>query len=85
MVSRFSAWMPSSPERTLYLSTFSKTLAPSFRTGFLVLPRALMADYRRRLGFYSCSVPVFDQYVLASFIDSGELERLTNRRRKKRL
>ena len=73
------------PERTLYLSTFSKTLAPSFRTGFLVLPRALMADYRRRLGFYSCSVPVFDQYVLASFIDSGELERLTNRRRKKRL
>lgn len=70
------------PERTLYLSTFSKTVAPSFRTGFLVLPEALMADYRARFGFYTCSVPVYDQYVLAEFIDSGELERLTNRRRR---
>ncbi len=71
------------PERTLYLSTFSKTVAPSFRTGYLVLPRALMAEYRQRLGFYSCSVPVYDQYVLAAFIDSGELERSLSRRRKK--
>ena len=71
------------PERTAYLSTFSKTLAPSFRTGFLLLPEALAARYRTLLGFYSCSVPVFEQHVLAAFIESGELERLTNRRRKK--
>ena len=71
------------PEQTLYLSTFSKTVAPSFRTGYLVLPRRLMAEYRERLGFYSCSVPVYDQYVLAEFIDSGELERSLMRRRKK--
>ena len=42
-----------------------------------------MAEYRQRLGFYSCSVPVYDQYVLAAFIDSGELERSLSRRRKK--
>jgi len=71
------------PERTLYLSTFSKTVAPSFRTGYLVLPEELMARYRERLGFYSCSVPVYDQYVLAEFIDSGELERSLRRRLKK--
>lgn len=71
------------PERTLYLSTFSKTVAPSFRTGYLVLPKALMAEYRERLGFYSCSVPVYDQYVLAEFIDSGEFERSLTRRRRK--
>ena len=71
------------PQRTLYLSTFSKTVAPSFRTGFLVLPAELMENYRARFGFYTCSVPVYDQYVLAEFIDSGELERLTNRRRRK--
>ena len=71
------------PERTLYLSTFSKTIAPSFRTGYLVLPAPLMAEYRERLGFYSCSVPVYDQYVLAEFIDSGELERSLSRRRRK--
>ena len=56
------------PERTLYL---------------LVLPAPLMAEYRERLGFYSCSVPVYDQYVLAEFIDSGELERSLSRRRRK--
>lgn len=71
------------PERTLYLSTFSKTIAPSFRTGYLVLPAPLMAEYRERLSFYSCSVPVYDQYVLAEFIDSGELERSLSRRRRK--
>ena len=69
------------PERTLYLSTFSKTVAPSFRTGYLVLPAPLMEKYRARLGFYSCSVPVYDQYVLARFIDEGELERSLSRRR----
>lgn len=72
------------PERTLYLSTFSKTVAPSFRTGYLVLSRPLMAEYREKLGFYSCSVPVYDQYVLAEFIDSGELERSLNRCRRKK-
>ena len=73
------------PGRTLYLSTFSKTVAPSFRTGYVVLPPALMKEYRSRLAFFSCPVPVFDQYVLAEFIDSGELERsLTRRRRKQR-
>ena len=72
------------PERTLYLSTFSKTVAPSFRTGYLVLPEKLMEKYRAELGFYSCSVPVYDQYVLAEFIDSGELERSLSRRKKKK-
>ena len=72
------------PERTLYLSTFSKTIAPSFRTGYLVLPAPLMERYRSELGFYSCSVPVYDQYVLAEFIDSGEFERSLSRRKKKK-
>ena len=72
------------PERTIYLSTFSKTLAPSFRAGYLVLPAPLMERYRARLGFYSCSVPVYDQYVLSEFIDSGELERSLSRRRRQR-
>ena len=72
------------PERTLYLSTFSKTVAPSFRTGYLVLPEALMERYRAELGFYSCSVPVYDQYVLAEFIDSGAFERSLSRRKKKK-
>ena len=71
------------PERVIYLNTFSKTLAPSMRTGYMVLPEALLPRYREKLGFYACTVPVFDQLVLAEFINSGELERYINRRRRK--
>ena len=71
------------PERTIYMNTFSKTLAPSMRTGYMVLPEPLLPEYEKRLGFYSCTVPVFDQYVLARFISGGDLERYINRRRRK--
>lgn len=71
------------PENVLYLNTFSKTLAPSMRMGYMVLPEHLAEEYARRLDFYSCTVPVFEQYVLAEFIDRGELERYINRRRRK--
>ena len=71
------------PERTIYLNTFSKTLAPSMRTGYMVLPETLLPEYERKLGFYSCTVPVFDQIVLAEFIRSGDLERYINRRRRR--
>ena len=71
------------PERVLYLNSFSRSFAPSMRTAFLVLPEGLLERYRERVGFYSCTVPVFEQYVLAEFIASGELERYVNRRRRK--
>lgn len=72
------------PERVIYINTFSKILAPSMRTGFMVLPERLREEYEKRLGFYSCTVPVYDQYVLAEFIDGGHMERYINRRRRKR-
>ncbi len=71
------------PERVVYINTFSKMLAPSMRTGFMVLPRPLLEEYAQRLDFYSCTVPVYDQYVLAEFINAGHLERYINRRRRK--
>ena len=71
------------PERVLYLNTFSRSFAPSMRTAYLVLPEALVQPWREKLGFYSCAVPVFEQYVLAEFLNSGELERYINRRRRK--
>lgn len=71
------------PERVLYLNTFSRSFAPSMRTAYLVVPEALADPWREKLGFYSCAVPVFEQYVLAEFLNSGELERYINRRRRK--
>jgi len=71
------------PERTIYINTFSKTLAPSMRMGYMVLPGALLALYEERVGFFSCTVPLYEQLVLSEFIEMGELERYINRRRKK--
>ena len=71
------------PERVLYLNTFSRSFAPSMRTAYLVLPEPLVDRWHERLGFYSCTVPVFEQYVLAAFLNNGELERYINRRRRK--
>ena len=71
------------PDRVIYVNTFTKTLAPAMRTAYMVLPPALLEQYRERLGFYSCTVPVFEQLVLAEFIDRGDLERYINRRRRK--
>lgn len=71
------------PEHVIYVNTFTKTLAPAMRTAYMVLPAALAETYREKLGFYSCSVPVFEQLVLAEFIATGELERCINRRRRK--
>ena len=71
------------PEQVIYINTFSKLLAPAIRTGFMVLPRHMLELYQQKLGFYSCTVPVFEQLVLASFIEEGHMERYINRRKRK--
>lgn len=74
-----------SEDNVIYMNTFSQTVSPSLRAGYMVLPRRLAAEFAERLGFYACTVPTYLQYVLAELIDSGEFERHINRvRRKKR-
>ena len=73
------------PERSvLYLNTFSKTVAPSIRVGYMVLPPALTEAFERSVGFYSCTAPVFEQYLLAELLRSGDFERHLNRVRRQR-
>lgn len=67
----------------IYINTFSKSLSPSMRMGYMILPESLMPAYEKALGGFSCSVPVLDQYVLAEFISSGSFERHLNRMRRK--
>ena len=70
------------PERVIYLNTFSKTLSPSIRISYLVLPPMLMERFRRELGFYGCTVASFEQYTLARFLSRGYFEKHINRMRK---
>ena len=68
--------------RVIYLNTFSKSLAPSIRISYMILPEKLMERFRRELSFYSCTVPSFEQYTLARFISGGWFEKHINRMRK---
>ena len=71
-------------DNVIYLNTFSKTISPSLRIGYMVLPEHLAADFNEKLGFYSCTVPTFMQYVLAELINNGDFERHINRVRRSR-
>ena len=70
-------------DHVIYLNTFSKTISSSLRVGYMVLPKHLVEPFERNLGFYSCTVPTFMQYVLAELINHGDFERHINRVRRK--
>ena len=68
--------------RVIYMNTFSQTISPGMRVGYLVLPERLAGEWQDRLGFYSCAVPTLEQHVLARFISGGYYERHLTRLRK---
>ena len=70
--------------KVIYMNTFSKTIAPSVRIGYMILPETLVDSFEHKLGFYSCPVPLFEQYVLSELLRSGDYERHINRVRRKR-
>ncbi len=66
----------------IYINTFSQTIAPSVRISYMCLPDSLMKLWWEKMGFYSCTVPAFEQYTLAKFISEGYFERHINRIKK---
>ena len=65
----------------IYMNTFTGTLSPTIRISYMVLPDRLMEIFKKRLGFYSCTVSNFEQYTLAAFISEGYFEKHLNRAR----
>ena len=63
------------------MNTFSKTMVPSLRISYMILPEKLARVYKDTLGFYSCTVSSFEQFALAQFIESGAFERHISRMR----
>ncbi len=62
-------------EKVIYVGTFSKTLFPSIRLGYMVLPYALVEQITelKRLGDHHSNS--LNQLAVMRFIDSGEFER----------
>lgn len=70
-------------ENIIYMNTFSRTVSPALRIGYMVLPKKLAARFKEQLGFYSCTVPTYEQLVIAALLSSGDFERHINRVRRK--
>ena len=64
-----------SPDRVIYMNTFSKSLAPSMRMGYMVLPPKLYERYLKLFVHSACVVPLFEQKALASMLEGGHFER----------
>lgn len=67
----------------IYVNTFSKTVSPAIRIAYMIIPENMISLYQESVGFYNCSVPLFNQLILAEFIESGNFERHINRVRRK--
>lgn len=75
------------PDRVIYMGTFSKSVSPSLRVNYLVLPEALLVRWKEVFANAYPSVPWITQTVLARFISEGHrdrhLRKLQNRNKRK--
>lgn len=69
-------------DNVIYLNTFSKTISPAIRVAYMVLPEKLVPSFQQKLGFYSCTVPTFEQFLITELLNNGEFERHINRVRR---
>lgn len=69
-------------DKVIYIGSFSKSISPSFRVSFMVLPFDLVEKYNRIFKYFICPVSIMVQKMLTSFIESGEFEKHLNRMRK---
>jgi GntR family transcriptional regulator/MocR family aminotransferase len=69
------------PDRVAYAGTASKTLAPGFRLGWLILPREIVAPFAEAKLLADRGSPIVDQLAFADFLARGEFDRHLRRMR----
>lgn len=69
-------------DKVIYMSTFTKSLMPSLRVAYFVLPQKLLPTYNDVFNYYSSTVPRFDQHIVANFMRDGHFSKHLNRMRK---
>lgn len=61
-------------ELVVYIGTFSKSLSPSLRVGYIVLPESLVSKYDRFFSKYHSSISLFQQNIIQQFMYLGYWE-----------
>ncbi|MFB0972029.1 MAG: PLP-dependent aminotransferase family protein, partial [Neofamilia sp.] len=69
-------------DKVIYMGSFSKSVAPSLRISYMILPESLLESLSEDAPFFICSVPVIEQMVMAEFLTNGHFERHLNRMRR---
>ncbi|MGJ1286471.1 PLP-dependent aminotransferase family protein [Sphingobacterium spiritivorum] len=59
----------------VYIGSFGKSLAPGFRTGFIVAPQNLMIEMRKHLGIIDRQGDIMMEQVLGEMIEEGDIHR----------
>ena len=62
-------------QKVIYMGTFSKTLLPSFRISYMILPIKLLEKYKQRYKYWLQGNDSLQLYTLKYFIESGEYSR----------
>lgn len=57
--------------KIIYLGTFSKIFSPALRLSYMVLPEALLDDYREKFRNYLSPVPLLTQRAMTAFMERG--------------
>lgn len=65
--------------RVIYLNSFTKSLAPSLRIAYMVLPEHLAQRLVDKFSYLHCPVPNLEQETLSLFLEEGHFERHVNR------
>ncbi|MBV9279800.1 MAG: PLP-dependent aminotransferase family protein [Chloroflexi bacterium] len=68
--------------RVVYAGTFSKSVLPGLRIGFLILPPILVRPFVTAKSLWDGGVPLLEQAALGEFMRSGEYERHIRRVRR---
>jgi GntR family transcriptional regulator/MocR family aminotransferase len=58
-------------ERVVYVGTFSKTLFPSLRLGFVLVPRGLVRTFTEVSASWLSGVPTVTQAIVTDFMNEG--------------
>ena len=79
-----SLFKNTSDDNVIYVNSFSKTIFPSLRTAYMILPDDLAKKYYEKFDGYSCPVPSFEQLIVAEILSGGAFSRHINRIRRSR-
>ncbi len=69
--------------RVIYVNSFTRTIAPSVRMAYMLIPENLTDLFIEKIGIYSCPVATLEQLTVSYLLDNGDFERHINKVRRK--